>query len=110
MASDILVIVTEKNFEEVVKRSTLPVVLDFWADWCPPCKRVAPTFEELALEFKGKIRFGKVNVDENGHIAASFGIQSIPTFVVMKNGSEVHRFMGASDKEDLKSHLTPYAD
>ena len=108
-ASEHLVIVTDKNFDEVVKKSAVPVILDFWADWCGPCRMVAPTFAELAAEFKGKVTFGKVNVDENGQTAQNFQIQSIPAFVVIKNGVEVHRFVGARDKDDMKLEIQKFA-
>jgi thioredoxin 1 len=106
MASENLVIVTDTNFEEVVKKATIPVVVDFWAAWCAPCRRVGPIFEELAEELKGTMRFCKVNVDECGDIAQAYGIQSIPTFVVFKNGVEVHRLIGGRDKASMKDELS----
>jgi thioredoxin 1 len=108
MASENLVIVTDANFDETVKKSDVPVVLDFWAEWCGPCRAVAPSFAELSEEFKGKMRFGKLNVDENNQTAMSLGIRGIPTFVIFKEGKEVHRLVGALDKERMKSELTRF--
>jgi thioredoxin 1 len=90
--------VTKENYRKEVLESTKPVLLDFWASWCGPCRMLAPTIEQLAKESDGSYRIGKVNVDDEGDIAARFGIQSIPTLIVFKNGEEVSRSLGVKPK------------
>ena len=99
---------TDDNFESMVKEHPL-ILVDFWAAWCFPCKMVAPTIEELAREFEGKVTFAKLNVDENPKTAMRFGITSIPTLILFKNGEVVEKVIGAVPKEHLvekiKAHL-----
>lgn len=101
MASDKVVTITKDNFEQEVLKSDKPVMLDFWAQWCGPCRAVAPVMDELAEEFNGKAKIGKVNVDEQGEIAAKFRIMSIPTVMVFKNGENVDKVVGARSKNDF---------
>lgn len=89
----------DKNFEENVLKSSLPVLVDFWAPWCGPCQMAGPVIEELAKENEGKIKVGKVNVDESPQIAAKFGIMSIPTVILFKEGKEISRKVGFEGKE-----------
>lgn len=92
---------TESNFEEVVLQSDQPVLVDFWAAWCGPCKMVGPIVEELADDFAGKAKVCKLNVDESGKIAQAYGVMSIPTLILFKNGQEVDRIVGFRPKADL---------
>lgn len=96
---------TDQNFEKEVLKSDLPVLVDFWAEWCPPCKLVAPTVEELAKEYEGRLKVGKLNVDENGQIAAKYSIMSIPTLLLFKNGQGVKTMIGAQSKENFKKQI-----
>lgn len=93
--------ITTENFEEEVLKSSLPVLIDFWATWCGPCKMIAPTVEEIAEEYEGKIKVGKVNVDEEGELAEAFGITSIPTLVLMKNGKAADMMVGLRSKSEI---------
>jgi thioredoxin 2 len=102
------VIVTDQNFAEEVERSALPVLLDFWAAWCGPCRMIAPIIDQLAKELSGKVRVGKLNVDENQRTAARFGVQSIPTLLVLKNGQEVDRLVGSQSKEAITQRLKAF--
>lgn len=90
-----------ENFEKVVLNSEEPVLVDFFADWCGPCKMMAPIVEELATELYGKAKVGKLNVDENSDIAIEYNVMSIPTLIVFKNGKEEKRLVGVRDKEEL---------
>lgn len=96
--------ITDANFEEIIQ-SDKPVLVDFWAEWCGPCKMIGPVVEELAGEYEGKAVVGKVNVDENGVISAKFGIRSIPTLLIFKNGQIVDKQIGAVPKAVLSKKL-----
>ena len=99
---------TESTFDEEVASSTEPVLVGFWAEWCGPCKMVAPILEEIATEQAGKVRVAKVNVDENPGLATKFNVMSIPTMIVFKDGQEAQRLIGARGKPQLLEDLTPY--
>jgi thioredoxin 2 len=104
-AGDDPLIVTDGSFAEVVERSPLPVLLDMWAPWCGPCRMVGPVVDELARELSGRVRVGKMNVDENPQISARFGIQSIPALLIFHGGLEVGRMVGAQPKAEILRHL-----
>ena len=95
--------ITSQNFEEEVIRSEIPVLVDFWATWCGPCRMLGPIIAEIAEESEGKIKVGKVNVDEEGELAAKFGIMSIPTVMVFKNGKVSATSIGYKPKEAILS-------
>lgn len=97
--------ITDENFETEVMQSALPVLVDFWAEWCGPCHMIAPTVEEIAKEYDGKIKVGKVNVDENMNTAAKFGIRSIPTLLVFKEGKIAGQFIGVQPKNVITSKI-----
>lgn len=105
MASDLIKNLGDANFKDYVSTTQSPVLVDFWADWCGPCKMIAPVIEEIAGEYQGKVQVAKVNVDQNRAIPAEFKISSIPTLVMFKGGSEVERFVGFRTKKELKSIL-----
>ncbi len=96
---------TENNYENEVIQSIQPVLVDFWADWCGPCHVIAPAIEELAVEFGEKAKVGKVNVDVNPGIAAQYGIRSIPTLLLFKDGRVVDRVIGVVPKQELAEKL-----
>lgn len=90
-----------ESFEKEVLNSEIPVLVDFYADWCGPCKMMAPIIEELAQELKGKAKIGKINVDQNQELAMKYRVMSIPTLVIFKDGKEFKRFVGVTDKKEL---------
>lgn len=98
-------IITNENFESEVKQSVLPVLLDFYADWCQPCQELVPTVAELAGEYAGRVKVCKVNVDEARELALSFGVRSIPTLVLMKNGEVVATVVGTRPKSALEEFV-----
>ena len=93
--------ITSQNFEEEVTKSSVPVLIDFWAPWCGPCKMMAPVVEEIAKEVGETAKVGKVNIDEEPNLASSFGVMSIPTFVVVRGGKVVGQTVGVQCKEDV---------
>ncbi|MBN2731748.1 MAG: thioredoxin TrxA [Balneolaceae bacterium] len=96
---------TDDSFEEDVLNSDKPVLVDFWAEWCGPCRMVGPVVDELAGEYEGKAKIGKVNVDENSEISTKYGIRSIPSLLIFKNGEVVDQIVGAVPKNQLKKQL-----
>ena len=97
--------ITEQNFETEVIKSELPVLIDFWAVWCGPCKAIHPIVEELAAEYQGKLKVAKCDVDSNQQIALKFGIRGIPTLLIFKNGNVVEQIVGALPKKHIISKL-----
>ncbi|MDR1722548.1 MAG: thioredoxin [Tannerella sp.] len=97
-------IVTDENYSELIG-SEKPVVLDFWAEWCGPCRMVAPIIDELAAEYDGQVSIGKVDVDENNDIVSEFGIRNIPTILFFKNGQLVDKQVGAASKDVFKEKI-----
>lgn len=98
----------EKNFEKEVLNSGLPVMVDFWAIWCGPCKVLGPIVEEIAKDYDGKLRVGKVNVDENNALAARYGIMSIPTLKFFKNGKLLGELIGVAPKAQIEEEIKKY--
>jgi len=98
--------VTDQSFENDVLKSSEPVVVDFWAEWCGPCRMIAPTLEEISNEMAGKVKIVKLNVDENPRIAAQFGIRSIPTLMIFKSGQLAAQKVGAASKGDLSKWIS----
>lgn len=100
MSTSILTL-THGTFEAEVKKPGQPILVDFWAEWCGPCRVVAPVLEKLAEEYDGRVRIGKVNVDEEAGLAGKYGVQSIPTLLLFKNGKVVEQFIGATTRDVL---------
>ena len=97
--------ITRENFENEVMKSNIPVLIDFWAPWCGPCRMMGPVIEQLADEYEGKAKVGKVNVDEEGELSQAFGVMSIPTIVLIKDGKVVKQAVGARPKAEVESML-----
>ena len=100
-----ITILTDDNFEEEVLNADEPVLVDFWATWCGPCRKIAPIVEELADEFEGEAKVGKVDVDENPQTAQEYGVRSIPTLLFFKNGEVQEQVVGAAGKQPLEENL-----
>jgi thioredoxin 1 len=105
MASPLISSLTQENFEKEVLQSSTPVLVDFWAEWCGPCKMIAPLLDELAGEYDGKVKIGKVNIDEQQALATKYGIRAIPTLLVINKGEVAEQMVGAKSKRDLKASL-----
>lgn len=101
--------ITDANFENEVLKSELPVLVDFWAEWCGPCHMIAPAIEEIASEYEGKIKVGKLNVDNNMNTASKFGIRGIPTVLIFKNGQVAAQFVGVQPKNVITKKLETLA-
>jgi thioredoxin 1 len=97
--------ITRENFENEVMKSNIPVLIDFWAPWCGPCRMMGPIIEQLADEYEGKAKVGKVNVDEESELSQAFGVMSIPTIVLVKDGKVVKQVVGARPKADVEAML-----
>ncbi len=97
--------VTDRTFEEVVGRAPVPVVVDFWAAWCPPCRQIAPLVDELAGAYDGRVRFVKLNVDENPDVAGHYNVRSIPTLGIFRNGNMIDRLIGFMPKQELMRRI-----
>lgn len=97
--------ITRENFENEVMKSDIPVLIDFWAPWCGPCRMMGPIIEQLAEEYEGKVKVGKVNVDEEGELSQAFGVMSIPTIVLVKDGKVVKQAVGARPKTEVEAML-----
>jgi thioredoxin 1 len=100
--------VNDENFKKEVLESELPCLVDFWAEWCMPCRMVAPTVEAIAKEYKGKLKVCKLNVDEASKTASTYGIMSIPTLVIFKNGKVADKVVGVVSKSELEATIKPY--
>jgi thioredoxin 1 len=105
MASPLVFALTQDNFEKEVIQSATPVLVDFWAEWCGPCKMIAPLLDELADEYDGKVKIGKVNIDEQQALATKYGIRAIPTLLLINKGQVTEQMVGAKSKRDLKASL-----
>lgn len=109
MASNDVVTLQDSTFDDEVLKSNVPVLVDFWATWCGPCKAIAPTIEEFAGEYKGKVKVGKLDVDNNQQVAQKFGIRSIPTLLLFKNGRVVDTLIGVVSKAKLADAVNKHA-
>lgn len=105
MADGAVIEFTDNNFEQDVIKSTQPVLVDFWAEWCMPCRMLAPIIEELANQYTGKVKVGKVDTDANRDTAMKFSINAIPTVILFQNGEVVHKFVGVTSKQEFEAEL-----
>lgn len=103
--SEGIVEINDGNFKEKVVKSNLPILVDFWAPWCTPCKMIAPVIEEIASEYAGKLKVGKVNVDENPATATNFGVMNIPTLILFNKGKEIERIVGVTSKKEIAKKI-----
>ena len=109
MASESVLELTDNNFDTEVVKSDQPVLVDFWAEWCMPCRMIAPTIEEVAQQFKGKVKVGKVDTDSNRDVSIKYGISAIPTIILFKNGEVVRKFVGVTPKAEFVNELNKHA-
>ncbi len=105
MPSENVLELTDHNFEQEVVKSDKPVLVDFWAEWCQPCKMVAPTVSDLADEYVGRVKVGKLDTDANTNVASRFGISAIPTIMLFRDGEVVHKFVGVTPKREFAAEL-----
>ena len=105
MASPLIINLTQETFAQQVLQSPAPVLVDFWAEWCGPCKMIAPLLDELATEYDGKVKIGKVNIDEQQALATEYGIRAIPTLLLFNKGQVAEQIVGARSKRDFKTSL-----
>jgi thioredoxin 1 len=105
MSTPNILTLTSENFDQEVLKSPTPVLVDFWAEWCGPCKMVAPILDELATEYDGKVKVGKVNIDDHQALATEYGIRAIPTLLLFKGGQVTDQIVGLRSKRDFKSKL-----
>jgi thioredoxin 1 len=108
MASERIIILSAGNFEQEVAKSQEPVLVDFWAEWCGPCKMIAPLLDELAEEKAGRVKIAKVNVDDNQDLATRFGIRAVPTLLLFQGGQVKETIVGMTGKKDLEKKLAAY--
>ncbi|MEW8979544.1 MAG: thioredoxin [Symbiobacterium sp.] len=105
MASDKVLTLSSSNWAAEVEQSAEPVLVDFWAAWCGPCRMIAPLVDEIASDYEGRLKVGKLNVDENNELAARYGVMSIPTLLIFKNGQPVERIVGFQPKKELVAKI-----
>jgi thioredoxin 1 len=105
MASENITNVSESSFEQEVLKSDVPVLVDFWAEWCGPCKMIAPVLDEVSNDYKGRVKICKLNVDDHGAVAAKYGVRGIPTLLLLKGGSVAATKVGALSKSQLTAFL-----
>jgi thioredoxin 1 len=105
MASPNILTLTSDNFQQHVLKSPTPVLVDFWAEWCGPCKMIAPILDELADEYSGRVSIGKVNIDDHQNLASQFGVRAIPTLLLFQNGEVAEQIVGLRSKRDLKASM-----
>lgn len=110
MSMSKVVAVSDENFEEEVIRALIPVVVDFWAEWCGPCHQISPLVEEIASEYDGRLKAAKMDVDRNSGIATRYGVRGIPTLILFKGGQPVERLVGYMPKSQLVARIEPHLD
>jgi thioredoxin 1 len=110
VATDHILALNEDNFDDAIGNGAQPILVDFWASWCQPCKVIVPSLEQIAVELDGRASVGHVNVDENGDLADRFGVRSIPTLVVFKDGKVIDRMIGAHSKEQIRDLIGKHLD
>ncbi len=105
MSNENVIEFTDDNFKIEAVESDVPVLVDFWAEWCQPCKMIAPTIEQLAQDYAGRVKVGKVDTDSNREVSIEYGISSIPTVILFKGGQVIHKFVGVTAKDDFVAEL-----